>query len=211
VSGAPESAASATIATWLRERLGQELGIDPAQIDLQRSPESYGIDSVVGVQIAAELGDWLLGRELPAETLLAAPSLQAVCDQFGATSLAAAEAEPEAPAALGAAIAHLDAGQPLLLLARVTRVVAAGERFELARLAREPALLSLAYRYVDAHGKPGASRYYGGLHMDRIRPWVQRVAVEEGERFGVFVHNASDRALEITVAALAILEMEARP
>jgi acyl carrier protein len=204
---------SPAIATWLRGRLGQELGIGPEQVDLQRSPESYGIDSVVGVQICADLGDWLLGRELPADTLFAAPSLQAVCDQLAAGNLAAA-GEVQVPAPLGAALARIDGGQQLVLLARVTRVVGPGDRIELARLPREPALLSVAYRHVDAQGIPGSSRYYGGLHMDRIRPWVQPVAVENGDRFGMFVHNAGDRALEITVVALdmlAMLAMEVHP
>jgi 3-oxoacyl-[acyl-carrier-protein] synthase-3 len=91
VSASPDSTA---IATWLRERLAGELGIRPEQVELERSPESYGIDSVVGVQICADLGDWLIGRELPADTLLAAPSLQALCEQLAAGNFEIERAAP---------------------------------------------------------------------------------------------------------------------
>jgi acyl carrier protein len=195
---------SAAIAAWLRERLGQELGVRPDQIDLDRSPESYGIDSLVGAQVGADLGEWLVGHELPADALLAAPSLLAACERLAAEVASPAEHEPRPHAPLGAPLARLDHGERLVQLSRSTRVLAAGERHELARLEREPSLLTLAYRYVDEAGRVGGSTYYGGQHIDRIRPWVQTVASEDPQRFGVFCHNASDRTLEVTVVALAV-------
>jgi hypothetical protein len=40
--------------------------------------------------------------------------------------------------------------------------------------------------------------------MDELRAWVQPLACEGDRQFGVFVHNASERTLEITAIALAV-------
>lgn len=51
---------------WLVERLARQLKIDPSQVDSGRSFESYGLDSIVAVQVAGDLEKLLEQRLSPA-------------------------------------------------------------------------------------------------------------------------------------------------
>lgn len=54
------------IRQWLVERLAKQLKTEGAQIDSARSFESYGLDSIVAVQVAGDLEKLLEQRLSPA-------------------------------------------------------------------------------------------------------------------------------------------------
>jgi acyl carrier protein len=70
------------IETWLIERVSAAANIPREKVDLDRSPESLGLDSLAAVTLLADLGDWLFGRELAPDLLWGAPSLRALCAQL---------------------------------------------------------------------------------------------------------------------------------
>jgi acyl carrier protein len=198
--------------TWLIERLATELGIDPAAIDLNRNADSHGIDSMVAVQICADLGHWIQGRELSPDVLWEASSLRALCHKFavdGATAIAAPTGDRDANTtdgvdALGAALFHANAGRTLVPLYRADRLLRPGQRSMLTSLPTHPNLVSVAYRHVDeATGEPRGSTYYSGKLLHQIRPWITPVATETGLRHQLYVINDSDQTLAITIAAWA--------
>lgn len=56
----------ASIKQWLVERMARQLKIDPAAVESSRSFESYGLDSIVAVQVAGDLEKFLEQRLSPA-------------------------------------------------------------------------------------------------------------------------------------------------
>jgi acyl carrier protein len=56
----------ANIRQWLIERLAKQLKTDASQIDSSRTFESYGLDSIVAVQVAGDLEKLLEQRLSPA-------------------------------------------------------------------------------------------------------------------------------------------------
>lgn len=55
-----------SIKAWLIQRLAQQLKITPSDIESNRSFESYGLDSIVAVQVAGDLEKLLEQRLSPA-------------------------------------------------------------------------------------------------------------------------------------------------
>jgi acyl carrier protein len=194
---------------WLRERLAAVLATDPARVDFARNADSLGLDSVAVVEVCADLGRWLHGRELAPDALWAASSLGALCRQLAgeADTASAAAAPPTAsePAGLGAALQVVDAGRWLRSLARHTRIVAAGDRWTVATLDGPADLVSVAYRHVDeATGEARGSTYHGGKLLESVRAWVSEPGGARQRE--LCVYNGSDRALALTVAAWACTE-----
>lgn len=54
------------IQTWLKERLAKQTKSDVDSIDVHRSFESYGLDSIVAVQVAGDLEKLMEQRLSPA-------------------------------------------------------------------------------------------------------------------------------------------------
>ncbi len=215
---------SQALQRWLRERLGKELKKSPAEIDLAQPAEAFSLDSLTVVEICAELGNWIQGREIQIEQWWKATSLQALCDGFAPASeptsevkLASArlvEAEPtraaplEEATALGAPLARADAGRALVLLFKENAPVAPGERRRFPGIAASPDLLSVAYKQVDeSTGEVRDTLYYGGSYMSNLRAWVTP-ANDSGDGHDVYVLNTGSQTVEIFVAAWTSTQSE---
>ena len=66
---------AAAIQAWLLEYLSQLLEIDLAEIDIQHSFDSYGLDSSSTIALTAYLEDWL-GFELDPTLLYEHPTIE---------------------------------------------------------------------------------------------------------------------------------------
>jgi hypothetical protein len=196
------------IQSWLVRRLAAEIKTKPERIDLDQSPEHYALDSVVVVQICADLGRWIQGRELPIDQWWGAPTLRAFCN----SCIEEQAPETDRPAhfegegnvgSLGAPLQRLDAARPLFLLARVDQMVAPSERHVIATLPAEPELVALSYRQVDeATGQAKETVYYGGSYAQYIRAWTAPVTGEGETRYDLYVLNSGSRPVSVIVAAL---------
>jgi hypothetical protein len=193
-----------SLEVWLVERLASELSLDPAQVDLDRSAMSYGIDSMIAAQLCAELGDRVQGRELSPDVMWAAPTLRALCRSLGSSESDSAQEPGRADGgdagvdALGAGLYHHDAGRSLVLLHREARIVAAGERVLLSVLPAQPELVSVSCRHVDeTTGEARGSTYYGGRLLAQVRAWVTTTPSEHQ----LYVLNGAEKPLALTVAA----------
>ena len=67
----------ATIRDWLARRLARQLKVDPSTIDVTRSFEDYGLDSIVAVRVSGEL-EKLIERRLSPALLFDHHSIQAL-------------------------------------------------------------------------------------------------------------------------------------
>jgi acyl carrier protein len=56
----------ASIKLWLVQRMAKQLKIDPVDVETDRSFDSYGLDSIVAVQVAGDLEKFLEQRLSPA-------------------------------------------------------------------------------------------------------------------------------------------------
>jgi acyl carrier protein len=212
VENTPDSQA---LQNWLRERLGKELKKSPTEVDLTQSADAFALDSLVVVEICAELGKWVQGREIQVEQWWTATSLHALCDSLAPASdsdspvepipaLASEPAQAALPAeasALGAPLARTDAGHALVLLLKQQAPVAPGERCRFPGLAVRPDLLSVAYKLIDeSTGEVRDTVYYGGSYMSNLRAWITR-ANESEDSHDVYVLNNGTQTVEIIVAA----------
>lgn len=99
----------AAVQTWLVNWLSQELKIEPQAIKLNKSFADYGLDSVVAVELAEDLGNWL-GRELdatiawnfPTITSLAAHLVEGTPEAEGTAPVAPVAAIPRPPVSVTA-------------------------------------------------------------------------------------------------------------
>lgn len=66
---------------WLIDKLAAELGIDPADIDVQQPFAQYGVDSVLAVTLVADLED-AMGRELNPTLLFDFPCIEAIAQHL---------------------------------------------------------------------------------------------------------------------------------
>ncbi|MBA2779439.1 acyl carrier protein [Billgrantia kenyensis] len=62
----PVEITEASIKLWLVQRMAKQLKIDPADVETDRSFDSYGLDSIVAVQVAGDLEKFLEQRLSPA-------------------------------------------------------------------------------------------------------------------------------------------------
>jgi acyl carrier protein len=191
---------------WLRERIAKELKKAPTEIDLEQPADSFSLDSLTVVEICAELGNAIQGREIQIEQWWKAESLRALCESFfgpASRRAAAIEAPPESrkdPTPLGAPLAQSDAGRALFLVLRERALVAAGERSRFAGVTASPDLLSLAYRQIDeSTGAPRDTVYYGGSYMSNLRAWVTPSG--SGDGHDIYVLNTGGQTVEVIVAA----------
>lgn len=83
---------SLNIQIWLIIRLARLLKVPPREVDIQQPFTDYGLDSMVAVGLAGELGEWL-GQELPGDLLLAYPTIESLARYL------AGEPTPAAPPA----------------------------------------------------------------------------------------------------------------
>ena len=58
-SQTPKSKSASSIQTWIVDWLSQKLKLPPSTIDRQKSFADYGIDSVIAVELAQDLEEWL--------------------------------------------------------------------------------------------------------------------------------------------------------
>jgi len=63
-----------TIHAWMTLRLSETLGVNPHQIDPQRSFASFGLDSLTAFNLTCDLADWL-GRDLSATLFWEYPTI----------------------------------------------------------------------------------------------------------------------------------------
>ena len=84
-----------TIEAWLKQRLGEHLGVDPGGIDADQPFAFHGVSSLLAVQMVASLGQWL-GRPLSPTLLWDHPSPSQL-----ASHLAGETDRAELPAAVG--------------------------------------------------------------------------------------------------------------
>ena len=83
------------IRSWIVDRLEQELELPAGSIDIRRPVSWYGLDSLVGVALSAELEDWL-GCELSPNILIEHPSIEALAGRL-AGMLRASESSSDVP------------------------------------------------------------------------------------------------------------------
>jgi acyl transferase domain-containing protein/acyl carrier protein len=86
---------SATIAAWIVAHLSVELEVEAASIDVHRPFAHFGLDSVLAVTLAGELGVWL-GRPVPPTLAWNFPSIAALARHLAGDSPADTTAAPAA-------------------------------------------------------------------------------------------------------------------
>ena len=72
-----QSLTQADIQTWLCDRIARELGVKPEQIDVSEPFDSYGLDSVLALEIASA-GKQVLGLELSPLMLVRYPTIESL-------------------------------------------------------------------------------------------------------------------------------------
>jgi acyl carrier protein len=68
------------IQAWLIARLAKIAGSEPSRIDVRKSFDCYGLDSLAAVEITTELEEWL-GCSLSPTLLYEHPTIQAAAQQ----------------------------------------------------------------------------------------------------------------------------------
>jgi len=119
----PSSLSAAEIEAWLITQLAQRLGVPIEEIDAQQSVLRYGVDSLVAIEMVADLEDWL-ACNLPLTLLWDYPTLAASAAYIAdvlcadeATSQPLIETGPQATGdATGTFDAPLSSGQQALWL-----------------------------------------------------------------------------------------------
>lgn len=205
--GPPPSAAA--IEAWLVQRLAKDLGVAADAIDLDRTAESYGLDSLAAVEIGTDLGDWVRGRELRPDTLWLAPSLRALCRELAAspgTAVAHVGVPPPVPQHEGATMTARAAALPKRVRPAGTVVgidaieyVLPTRRVTLAELAAEGRISSS----VDSLAEMGFSGALmsdvpaNRLAHDACRKLIDNSGIDPG-RIGLLVN-----ACAVPISALA--------
>ncbi|AFY34305.1 acyl carrier protein [Calothrix sp. PCC 7507] len=65
------------IQAWFISYLADLLEIEPAQIDIHKSFDSYGLDSASAITVVGDLEDWL-GSSISSEIVYKYPSIEAL-------------------------------------------------------------------------------------------------------------------------------------
>ena len=73
----PESHLSSIIEHWLVSRLAERLGLPATALDIHQPLVRYGLDSIVAIELVADLEDWL-GCTLPLTLVWDCPTIAAV-------------------------------------------------------------------------------------------------------------------------------------
>ena len=73
----------AAIRDWLTQRLGKQLKVDPSAIDVTRTFEDYGLDSIVAVRVSGDL-EKLVEQRLSPALLFEHSSIQALSRHLAA-------------------------------------------------------------------------------------------------------------------------------
>lgn len=111
----PGSKTAAEVEDWLIDRLAKQLKLAQNQIDAAQPFDSYGLDSLVAIELSGELGRWL-GRDLPGNLLLDYDSIAALAAHLGKGAReqgSRGEAvPPRSPAPLPPPIAHPQVAHP---------------------------------------------------------------------------------------------------
>jgi acyl carrier protein len=102
--GSPDAGA---IATWLRTRLAERLGLFPDEIDIDEEFANYGLNSIEAVNLSGDLENFL-GRRLPPTLLWDYPTIGAIADYL------AEDTSPDAVAADGSPSPSPEEAQRLL-------------------------------------------------------------------------------------------------
>ncbi len=77
------------VADWIREYVGNLLGLDPSDVDVDVPFERYGLDSTAAVGLSGDLGK-LLGLKLDANLVFHFPTISAVAEHVCAEAAAKA-------------------------------------------------------------------------------------------------------------------------
>ncbi|NEP61535.1 MAG: AMP-binding protein, partial [Symploca sp. SIO2G7] len=75
-----------TIQTWLIDRIAEQLGINPSEIDIREPFARYGLDSVAAVRLSGELEEWL-GRKLAPTLVYDYPTIEALARHLSSEEL----------------------------------------------------------------------------------------------------------------------------
>ena len=78
----PTTQSTTEVQNWLIDRLSRQLKLAPDQIDVTQPFDSYGLDSLVAIELSGELGQWL-DRDLPGNLLLDYDSIAALATFLG--------------------------------------------------------------------------------------------------------------------------------
>ncbi len=73
------------IQAWFISYLADLLEIEPAQIDIRKSFDSYGLDSVSAITVVGDLEDWL-GYTVPSEIIYEYPSIEVLSQHLAQKS-----------------------------------------------------------------------------------------------------------------------------
>jgi acyl carrier protein len=68
---------------WLAGRIGEELGVDADEVDLDEAFAAFGLDSMKAVALSGEL-EAKLGRRLPPTLLWDHPTIRRLAAHLGA-------------------------------------------------------------------------------------------------------------------------------
>ncbi len=79
----PTTKSVSEVQDWLIERLAKQLNLAPEKIDTAQPLDSYGLDSLVAIELSGELGQWL-GQDLPGNLLLEHDTIAALAAHLGA-------------------------------------------------------------------------------------------------------------------------------
>jgi acyl transferase domain-containing protein/acyl carrier protein len=106
------------IEDWLIEQVAHHTGLDPQRIDIQQPLTEYGLDSIVAVELTADLEEWL-GRTVPETLIWDDPTIRAIAravtaetDEEGADETPAQSTARERQQAAFSRVAHLREGVP---------------------------------------------------------------------------------------------------
>src|SRR5581483_12078283 len=91
------------IEAWLIEQLARLTGLDPQRIDVDRPLAGYGLDSIVSVELTADLEEWL-GSPVPETLLWDAPTVRALAEALSGGSPGQAPEREQRPRAVPAPI-----------------------------------------------------------------------------------------------------------
>jgi acyl carrier protein len=73
------------IQAWFVSYLADLLEIEPTQIDIRKSFDSYGLDSVSAITVVGDLEDWL-GYSIASEIIYEYPSIEVLSQHLAQNS-----------------------------------------------------------------------------------------------------------------------------